>query len=271
MKILHLLIPVVLLATITYGLSCAYLYVNQERLIFFAPRANPQLYQHWQQHEYLIEVNGHRLHGWQIEQAGKPAATILYFGGNAEDVVYNLDDAPNYAASRLFFTNYPGYGKSSGEPSQQNLFDDALALYDSLLEQHRLQPENIYIMGRSLGSSVASYLASQREVAGLILVTPFDSMENLAANYYSWFPVRWLLKHKFNTIDFIHEVSAPILVLAAADDEVIPQAHLEKLYQAAGGNARMISIDNADHQNINLRPGYFSAINRFIQPRASAD
>jgi fermentation-respiration switch protein FrsA (DUF1100 family) len=96
-------------------------------------------------------------------------------------------------------------------------------------------------------------------------------MEHLAARYYTWIPVNLLLKHKFKTISFIHQVEAPILMLAAAQDEIIPYANLQSLYRAAADNAKLVLIEGANHQNISTQQAYFTAINEFIQPAASAD
>jgi hypothetical protein len=162
------------------------------------------------------------------------------------------------------FSPITGYGHSSGTPSQQALYEDALALFDQLLASRQLQDKHIYLMGRSLGSAVATHVAGQRKVSGLILVTPFDSMASLARVYYPWLPVQWLLKHRFNTREEIQSVDTPVLILAAAEDEIIPRDNLDRLLEATGGNTRMIMIEQANHQNIHQLPAYFSAINNFI-------
>ena len=241
-------------------------YFSQEKMIFFAVPARPALYKTYAGQEYRIRANDQTLHGWQIEN---PKATtdkiIIYFGGNAEDVFFNLPDAKLYNARQLFFTNYRGYGHSSGQPSEKALLSDALAIYDYLTERYQLKPEQMIIMGRSLGSAVAAYLASQRANAGLILITPFDSIQNVAAHYYRWLPVNWLLKHKFDTARYIPRVSSPILMLNAEFDEVIPKNNFNQLMQTANSNASSQQIPNTNHQTISQSATYFLHINRFLQ------
>lgn len=240
-------------------------YFFQEKMIFFSVPARPDLYKQYAQHEYLITANDQSLQGWQVENPNATThKTIIYFGGNAEDVFFNLPDTEFYNARQMFFTNYRGYGSSSGQASEKALLNDALAVYDYLTEHYQLKAEQIVIMGRSLGSSVAAYLASQRANAGLILITPFDSIENVAAHYYRWLPVSWLLKHKFNTAKYIPQVTSPILMLNAEFDEVIPKINFNQLEQTANSNANSQQIPNTNHQTISQSAEYFLHINHFL-------
>jgi pimeloyl-ACP methyl ester carboxylesterase len=122
--------------------------------------------------------------------------------------------------------HYRGYGGSSGEPSEAALFADALALFDKLRSEH----QNIVVVGRSLGSGVAVYLASQRPVARLVLVTPYDSLQDLAKQQFPYLPVGWLLLDKFESWKYASKVNAPTLIIAAEHDEVIPRTSTDALY-----------------------------------------
>ena len=125
----------------------------------------------------------------------------------------------------IYLLHYRGYGGSSGGPSEQALFSDALALFD---EAHSKHP-NIEVIGRSLGSGVAVYVASLRPAARLVLVTPFDSMQEIAALQYPYVPVRWLLLDKFESWRYAPQITAPTLILAAEHDEIVPRANTELL------------------------------------------
>ncbi|MCW9014895.1 MAG: alpha/beta hydrolase [Gammaproteobacteria bacterium] len=217
-----------------------------------------------QKYEYYIDTEKEKLHGWQFNNPDIAHSNIIYFGGNAEDVIYNIADASRYSASKLFFTNLPGYGNSTGTPSEKSFYDNALQAYDTIVQKHQLDPDDIIIMGRSLGASVAAYVAAQRKVKSLILVTPFDSVANIAAQQFSWFPVRRLLRHKFNTMEYVSQINAPILIVAAEHDEIIPKTNGNNLYQARPENISLLEVKNTGHNNISQNPQYFQYINGFI-------
>ena len=151
---------------------------------------------------------------------------LIYFGGNAEDVSLSMPDLsaafPNHA---IYLMHYRGYGGSSGTPSESGLFADALILFD---EVHR-QQASVDVVGRSLGSGIAVYVASMRPVDRLVLVTPFDSLLEVAALQYPYVPVRWLLLDKFESWRFAPRVTAPTLIIAAEHDELVPRANTELL------------------------------------------
>lgn len=248
-----------------YLLLCLYLFFMQDSMIFFNAKADKTSYQRWKNQEYTVQSADNTLHGWSFENPHiHNNSALIYFGGNAEDVIYNLDDASRYHIHKLFFTNYAGYGNSTGTPSENTLYTDALTIFDQLVQQHRLDPATTFVMGRSLGSAVASHVASQRNTAGVILVTPFTNMPDLAVNFYKIFPVRWLLKYRFDTQQQIQQTQAPVLIIAAANDEFMPAAHITALQTAARHAATPVIIPNSGHNTLHLSPQYFDAINQFI-------
>ena len=244
---------------------CAALYFFQDSFIFFPPKPDTQWYSKVKSHEYFIKTDSATLHGWKISRENiNHNAVIIYFGGNAEEVSYNIEDADLYSARHLFFTNMPGFGSSTGTPSEQSFFSNALQTYDHIIKDNGLDPDNVFIMGRSLGSSVATYVASKRKSKGLILITPFDSVENIARNQYKIFPVGLLLKHKFSTEAYIDDVDIPIMFIATDFDEVIPATNLNNLYNTRADKISLLKINDADHSSISHREKYFSYINGFI-------
>lgn len=179
---------------------------------------------------------------------------LIYFGGNAEDVSYNLPSLstafPDHA---LYLPHYRGYGGSSGKPSEAALFADALVLFDTIHAEHN----NILVVGRSLGSAVAVHLASRRPVARLVLVTPFESIQELAARQFPYFPVRWLLLDKFESWRYAAQVTAPTLVIAAEHDEIVPRATSESLHgQFRMGVAALKVVGGTSHNTISESPDY---------------
>ena len=150
-----------------------------------------------------------------------------------------------------FFMNYRGYGNSYGHPTKDDLLADALAIYDHMISQSGISPSQIYLMGRSLGASIAAYVASQRQVGGIILVTPFDSVENLVKTLFRWLPMSRFFKESFDTQKYLAGVDCKILVLAAENDEVIPKECLESLISAYQDKIVLQVIAEANHQDIN--------------------
>lgn len=183
---------------------------------------------------------------------------VLYFGGNAEDVSLDMPDlADVFPTASLYLLNYPGYGSSGGHPSERAIMDAAFALFDRVHATHA----NITVIGRSLGSGVAVQLAAARPVSRLVLVTPFDSFADPAAAAYPYFPVRLLLRDKFESYRYAPQVTAPTHIIAAADDEIIPRASTERLRaRFQPGIATYTVLPNAGHNSISDNADYWRLI-----------
>lgn len=242
------------------------LFSFQDNLIFYPIDANNPRYPHYQQNEITLQSQGFQLQGWKFTNS-KAAndKVLLYFGGNAEDVTFNFPEIERFGAKQMFFFNYRGYGKSEGKPSQGALYADGLAIYDYLVNQQGINPENLVVLGRSLGAAVAVYIAAQRTLDKLILVTPFDSLENLASAMFPLLPVRWFINHPFPSLTYAPDIKAPVLMLVAAHDEVIPTRHSEALYQAITGEKRWQLLQGVGHNNVQMHPDYYPAIVAFLE------
>ena len=185
----------------------------------------------------------------------KPGAkAVVYFGGNGEDVtgsVAGLMEAfPHHA---LYLLHYRGYGGSAGTPSEAAIVGDALALFDEARREHA----NVTAVGRSLGSGVAVRVASARPVARLVLVTPYDSVQGIAAARFAFFPVKWLLRDKFESWKYAPSVTAPTLLVAAEHDEVIPRASTELLLtRFKPGVATLKVVASTGHNTISDHVDY---------------
>jgi pimeloyl-ACP methyl ester carboxylesterase len=179
---------------------------------------------------------------------------VIYLGGNAEDVTESLPTLQEAFPDRaLYAMRYRGFGGSIGKPSEAALISDALLLFDKI---HAVHP-HIIVIGRSLGSGVAVHLASVRPVERLVLVTPYNSLEEIAAKQFPVFPVRWLLLDKFESWRYAPQVTAPTLLLAAEHDEVIPRASTERLYTYFSAPlATLAVIRGASHNTLSDSPEY---------------
>ena len=183
---------------------------------------------------------------------------LIYFGGNAEDVSRNLPAfSQAFSDYALYLLHYRGYGGSSGSPSEEAIARDALTLFDQV---HATHP-HVAVVGRSLGSGVAVRLASQRPAARLVLITPYNSLEGLAARQFRWFPVRWLLKDKYPSWRYAAHITVPTVLIAAEHDEVIPRPSTERLLSHfTKGVASMQVIEGAGHNSVSESPEYLRAL-----------
>jgi pimeloyl-ACP methyl ester carboxylesterase len=190
---------------------------------------------------------------------GRPddALRVLGFGGNAWNaatmalVLHRL-----FPDRDVVVFHYRGYAPSSGKPSAQALLSDSLAIFDHL---QRPAGEPIIAVGFSIGSGVAAYLARHRPIAGLILVTPFDSLEVLARDLYRWAPVGLLFRHRMPTIEFVRGSPAPTALILAKRDAVVPARRSAPLRQAIRSLVLARTID-AGHNDIYDHPAFAEAM-----------
>ncbi len=221
---------------VLYGLACLLLYIKQRSILYYPTPENTHsdaetLWLKTPQAKLKIRVLNK-----QDSVPRKPA--IVYFGGNAEAVELNIAEYKKmFKNFTVYLVNYRGYGGSSGKPTEAGLFADALAIYDQLTAQH----SSISVIGRSLGSGVACYLAANRKISKLVLTTPYDSISHVAQSHYPIFPVKWILKDQFDSIRYAPSISSQILVLYAEHDKVIPMVHTKNLLtHLPAANSHMI-------------------------------
>jgi pimeloyl-ACP methyl ester carboxylesterase len=242
------LMSLVALIVAVYLVLCAALFFFQRSMIYF-PQPNAVTSADSQ---LTLSMPDAQVSVITRERVGPRA--LIYFGGNAEDVSRNLPEFaeafPEYA---VYLLNYRGFGGSGGSPSEEAIAEDALALFDQVYTSH----PQVSLIGRSLGSGVAVRLASQRPVQNLILVTPYNSLEEIAARQYPWVPVKWLLKDRFESGKYAAHIRVPTLLLAASDDEVIPRASTQRLLENfPQGVALLRVVPDSGHNSISDRAQY---------------
>lgn len=240
-----------------YSGLCAWVYFNQRSLIYFPQftRVDPA------DTEIVIHRENVTLRGWLVNPGRRSA--ILYFGGNAERIEQSRTAfAAWFPDSSVYLIAYRGYGASDGSPRERDLFADALAIYDHAEARHG---GGIAVVGRSLGSGVASYVASQRPVSRLVLITPFDSMARLAAVHYPWLPVRWLITERYESTRHLADYRGPILLIRAGRDTVVPAASTARLAEAMSRAPATAVLPTAGHNSLDDNPGYREALRGFLQ------
>lgn len=171
--------------------------------------------------------------------------TMLISHGNAEDIgtdseMHELFGAHGY---NVFAYDYRGYGTSEGKPTEKNVYEDVEAAYDYLVDEAKIGPEKIIVFGRSVGSGPATYLASRKPVAGLVLESPIVS----AFRVLTVLPL--LPFDKFNNLSRIDKVDCPVLVMHGRSDEVVGFWHGEKLFDKAKEPKLNLWVDGAGHND----------------------
>lgn len=248
---------VISVAVLIYVGFCAFIYATQRNAIYYPtpevtiPDAG----------DLRLDTDGETLKIWRLAHGDGPSA-IIYFGGNAEDVSGNIPDFRIiFPRHNVYLVNYRGYGGSTGSPSEAGLYKDALAVFDEIRSRYT----DISVIGRSLGSGVATYLATERDIDRLILVTPFDSIENVAKNAMPILPVSLLLKDKYDSAGRVADIDAPVLLVTAENDEVIHRRHSDALAEAFPESQVTVEvIPDTGHNTIGMSPHYSNVLRMFL-------
>ena len=220
----------------------------QNKIIFPSFRLNLVKYQQLNKFSLPIK-DSHLTQGWLLP-ANRPESTnmILYFSGNAEDSAFTFDQLVKLDVASCYAFHYRGYGLSDGIISEEGLYHDAIKIYDFLKEKY--PDKSIIVVGRSLGTAFASYLACQRKVAALILLSPFDSMKSLARYHFGRLLTVVKLKYEFELVAFAKRISEPTLVIIADRDLVIPANCSNRYYEALSSLKTIKIIPNTGHNDL---------------------
>lgn len=210
-------------------------------------------------------ADGTRLHGWFFDQ---PQARfhLLYCHGNA-DFVPNLatyaDELRRRFGCSVFIFDYRGYGKSQGRPSEAGILADGRAARQWLCQRTGAAPDEIVLMGRSLGGAVAVDLAANGGAGAVALENTFTSIPDVAARLFPLFPVRWLLRTQLNSLATIGDYSGPLFISHGDADEIVSPEHGQRLYEAAAGPKQLFTIVGGRH-NDPQPEDYFHELDAFL-------
>lgn len=257
------------------GVACSglifILYFFQERLLFFPQRISSERDDslRGRKDTEALELrmsDGMIMRGWLVKKASqKPLKLLFYYGGNAEEVSHIIEESKEFGDRSLVLVNYRGYGKSDGNPGEEVLQRDALEIFDMINKRPDVDASNVLLMGRSLGTGIAVNVAAHRSHAGVILVSPYDSMTNVAKRHYPFLPVDLLLRHRFESFRLAPAINSSVLILVATEDSIVPKSHSRALAEHWGGNVEYREIEKASHNTISFHPLYWNAIENFLK------
>lgn len=182
----------------------------------------------------LTTADDETIAAWFVP-ASPARATLLFChgnGGNIADRMFSIQTFHELGLNVMIF-DYQGYGNSTGKPSEQGTYQDAKAAWDYLTQERKIPPDTIVLFGRSLGGTVAAWLANQVNPGALVVESSFTSAPDMAAMMYPYLPARYLCRFKYNTLEYIQSLKCPILIAHSSEDDMIPFEHGKKLFDAA--------------------------------------
>ena len=231
--------------------------------------------------EVKIDNNGKLLNGWLKYNIPKEqkAPLLIFFGGNAQNssntcMDFLINNRYQYFDGyNVMIIDYPGYGLSEGTPSDTTMFEAALKVYDYACNLDCVDTDNIIVLGFSIGTGVATYVASQRDVNGLILIAPYDQALSLYNNTLNIFygPLKMLAKYKFNSISYAPNVKVSPLIITSYDDEVINYNFTLNLINYFNDVEETILLEGVTHNRYFSQESVLININEYLQKRLKTE
>lgn len=183
-----------------------------------------------------------------------PKGVVLYFHGNRDNVNRYAKFAQNFTKHgyEVWMPDYPGYGKSTGEITEQLMYDEAREVFK--LANSKFSADSIIVYGKSLGTGLASYLAAKKKLQRVILETPYYSLPSLFSGYAPIYPTNRMSHFKFPVGEYLKEVQEPITIFHGTSDKLISYRHASKLKKILKPGDEFITIDGGTHNNLNQFP-----------------
>jgi pimeloyl-ACP methyl ester carboxylesterase len=250
-------IKIILLIYCIIGLG---LYFLQDRILF-RPVALPrdQAYNFAQPHkEVMLPYNAaSEISIVQFTTVDTPAkGVVLYFHGNRNNISWYARFAPNFTRHgyEVWMMDYPGYGKSTGDFTEQTLYDWALVLYK--LARARFSPGSIIIYGKSMGTGIAAQLAAVRDCRNLVLESPYYDFPSVMGQYAPVYPVSKMVRFKIPTHQYLQQVTAPVTIFHGGSDGVIRYSNASKLKPFLKKQDEFVTIPGGSHNDLPDSPIY---------------
>ena len=244
----------IVIAAMVYCAVLGFIYLRQDTLLFPAPALAEAAPQVAGLERFKVPTpDTETLDSWYFAPApGKPLVLFLHGSGGRGARHAEIGSQFHQKGYGFLAAAFRGYAPSTGRPSETGLLTDGLALFDWAKAKCAC---DIVIIGHSLGSGVATHTAAEREVLALVLVSPYSSVADVAADSYWYLPVRYLIRHSFLSVEWIQKVTEPKLILHGTLDGVIPFKFGEHLFDAAPEPKKFVKYEGAGHElawNIDL-------------------
>jgi pimeloyl-ACP methyl ester carboxylesterase len=250
-----------------YLAACIALYFGQSRLLFPAWLVGPAGPLPTGAERLVLDApDGTRLEGVHLPplRGDGDGTLVLSFAGNAtnaQHLAQRLQTAlPEHP---IVAFHYRGYGPSGGTAGAEAMAQDAPLAYDFAVGRYR--PRRVVAIGVSLGSGVAATLAARRPLSGLILITPFDSLKNVARQIYWWVPVSLLMRHDLDSVAALKEAQVPVAIIAAERDDLIRPERTGELRRALRNPRHDVTLAGATHNDVFVHPGFDAALHEALR------
>jgi fermentation-respiration switch protein FrsA (DUF1100 family) len=229
---------------------------SEKGIVFFPTReleATPDDVQLRYENVFFPAADGTRLHGWFVPAARPEVkATLLWFHGNAGNISHRLENLAllhDHLDLSIFIFDYREFGQSAGAISKAGTYHDARGAWSYLVEERHIDPRDILLFGRSLGTALAVFIASAQRCLGVILEAAFTSSHDMLRRYFPWGIPAGLLESGYDNLSNIDRIDAPLLFIHAEHDEAIPVEMAERLYERAKTVKRFYLVTGASHND----------------------
>jgi len=255
---------------IIYALICLAEFLLQDKIIFVRPKLSDEAVTVSAKIDNIENLelkmkDGTKLKGWLLKNSKSEKSNLLiYFGANAEEVSCTIPRMSKFQNWSVALINYRGYGASEGTPGEKELYSDSLEIYDYFSGRSDINKKNIVVMGRSIGTGVATYLANKRSISSVILVSPYETLTSVFKEKCPIAPTNLLLKYKFDSISRAPSIKSPVLIIVGTEDMIIPKWHSKKLAEAWGGQVDFEEITGVGHNTVDDGEDYWNKIYGYL-------
>lgn len=269
------LLRAALLATVAYLAVVAALLICEDNLVFRPAAASlrwrenvpsPPFHDH-----YLLTRGGETIHARLFPSCAARGVALVCHSQNANLSICwpaaSISEWHRATGQSVLLFDYPGYGRSTGKPSELGCYEAAEACWQWLTMQRGIAAEDVLIVGRSLGTAVAVDLASRHRPRALVLISPFTSIPDVAQARYPMLPAQLLMKNRFNSAARIHCCACPLLVFHGSEDWKVPVDLGKKLFEAAPQPHRFVLVKDAGHGDAAVAD-FFPALRQFLDELA---
>jgi hypothetical protein len=261
-------------ALVAYGIALAVLFALQRQLLFPAGKEPPSLERAGlvgiMEPIKIVTADGLDLLAWYHGPPNRNAPLIVLFHGNGGTIEIRAAKAKTYisAGFGVLLPEYRGYGGNPGSPNEAGLYADGRAAL-AFVAARGIAPDRVVLLGESLGTGVAVQMAVEQRVAALVLEAPYSSVADVAQSDFPWFPVWWLMRDRFDSVEKIARVGAPLFVIHGERDRTIPARFGRTLFAAALQPKEAMWLPDAGHDVIG-RLGVDEAVLDFLKRNAVA-
>ena len=213
-------------------------------------------------------ADGNTLHAWWTEPPGwaPPRGAVLYSHGNGGNLSGRGTTVTRWRGEldrAVLIYDYPGYGKSTGKPTEAGCYAACEAAYRHLVEERGVPANEVILLGSSLGGAMSIELATHYECRALVLCSPFTSFPDMAQKTFPWLPARWLVRNKLDNLAKIDRVNCPVFITHGTADALVPYWMGERLYEKAREPKRFLRLPDHPHAHPH-QAEFYDAVRAFL-------